>query len=187
MLADVRKELDGLKDDVTTKLDMATLSTSLPLVSSCLHETLRLATSSFSIRIVEEDYFLPIGEPEADVEDDSDEKAAVAASASASGYVIPAGARIICATRVPHVDEQRWGPDAWSFDGRRFEDREGEGTERSKRAREVRGFGGGISMVRSFVSLSFKMADSFPDFVVRGPTPSDSRAQGLPRGGAHRV
>ena len=130
-----------LKEDATSQLDMATLSTTLPLISSCLHETLRLSTSSFSIRVVEEDFFLPLGTPTS-----ADDKAAEA-SALVSGYVIPAGAQVICTTRVPHVDVKRWGEDAYSWDGRRFVDREGDGTERSERAREVRGFGGGISMV----------------------------------------
>ncbi|KAL8279942.1 hypothetical protein RQP46_007792 [Phenoliferia psychrophenolica] len=97
LLSDVRTEIEALKDDVTSKLDMATLSTSLPLVSSCLHETLRLATSSFSIRIVEEDYFLPVGAP---LSPDSDLDAkATEPTASTTGYVIPAGSQVICTTR----------------------------------------------------------------------------------------
>jgi hypothetical protein len=121
------------------QMSMKGLSTSLPLLSSCLTETLRLATSSFSIRIVESPFFLST--------------ATSSNPSSTQGYMIPERSRIICATRVSHLDEERW-EDAGVWDGRRFLDEESkEGGELpSKRVREVHGFGGGISIV----SLSFR-------------------------------
>jgi hypothetical protein len=73
---------------------------------------------------------------------------------------------LLCITRVDHLDDSRYDGNAAEWDGQRFMDHEAErgdeeGTEdeergwKSKRAREVYGFGGGISRVRllSFFSL----------------------------------
>ncbi|KAK4705544.1 hypothetical protein P7C70_g647, partial [Phenoliferia sp. Uapishka_3] len=139
ILPSVLSEISTIK---SSSLSLPVLSTSLPILSSCLHETIRLATSSFSIRVVEEDFFLASNTPSS-LDEKSDAKAAVP---KREGWVVPAGSRIICATRVPHLDTNHWGKDAEEWDGTRFVDREGEGNERSKRAREVRGFGGGISI-----------------------------------------
>lgn len=175
VLVDVLAEIDARGEEAP--LDIANLSTDLPLLSSCLTETLRLATSSFSIRVVQADFFLPLG-----ATDGEDKKAE---AVEAAGCVIPAGSKIVCATRVSHLDEESWGSDAAAWDGKRFFDRPGEGTERSKRVREVRGFGGGISIVRSSFLSSFLRLwrvglTSFEITTVRRPEPRDRGAQGVP-------
>lgn len=117
------------------------LATTLPLLGSCISETMRLGTSTFSIRDVEQPFVLP---GKADKGKD------------AGDLVIPAKTRLLCITRVDHLDDDRYDGNAAEWDGRRFMDREGEevggnGEDewRSKRAREVYGFGGGISRCTS--------------------------------------
>lgn len=107
----------------------------LPLLTSCLVETLRLVTSSFSIRDVEETFVLRHGRRSKRGDD-----------ILPAGLLIPKGSNIICATSAAHLDETVWDK-AQSWDGKRFFDRIGEqpGT-RSSRGTDVRGFGGGISV-----------------------------------------
>ncbi|GAA5835857.1 hypothetical protein JCM9279_002121 [Rhodotorula babjevae] len=106
---------------------------SLPLLGSCIIETLRLGTSSFSIRVVPQPFILPTSTGEKHPE-----------------VVLPADTRLVCATRVHHLNDEVWDGTASEWYGKRFFDgvELGEGEEsgwRSKRARDVYGFGGGIS------------------------------------------
>lgn len=109
-------------------------STTLPLLHSTLFETLRLCSSSFSVRIVEEEMMvLECGEN------------------GRRRYEIPKGGKVVAATRVGHLSQEGWGEDVKRWDGERFLDREGEEEvgERSRKVKEVRAFGGGISVVSS--------------------------------------
>ncbi|GAA6024464.1 hypothetical protein JCM11491_001160 [Sporobolomyces phaffii] len=103
---------------------------------SCITETLRLGTSVFSIRDVEQPLVL--------------------SSRERGQVVVPPNSRIICATRASHLDESQWGSSALEWDGRRFYDEELSETDRdstgerdsepkSSLSRRVWGFGGGIS------------------------------------------
>ncbi|GAA6002016.1 hypothetical protein JCM10207_003039 [Rhodosporidiobolus poonsookiae] len=108
-------------------LNFPHLAQTLPLLSSCITETLRLGTSSFSVRAVQKPF--AIAQPDG------------------PDLVLPQGSRLLCATRAHHLDEKSWDGTAGTWDGRRFLDEQGGGEEgkKSKRAREVHGFGGGIS------------------------------------------
>jgi len=115
---------------------------SMEMVSSCVQETLRLNTSSYSIRIVEESFILPTSV----IRD--------AKGTSTPGYLIPGGSRVICATRAAHLSDAIWGNNPSIWDGERFLGREDdEAGMKSKKAREMRGFGGGVSIVRSLIYL----------------------------------
>ncbi|BGP14678.1 hypothetical protein JCM10213_006242 [Rhodosporidiobolus nylandii] len=138
------------------------LAQTLPLLGSCIVETLRLGTSTFSIRDVEQPLL---------VRSDGEK------GKPAKEVIIPPNSRLINATRCSHLDEAQWArADEW--DGRRFVDEkedleeggdDGERGRRSKRAREVYGFGGGISRcegqhlatseLKSFFALFFTMFD----------------------------
>ncbi|GAA5967488.1 hypothetical protein JCM11641_000564 [Rhodosporidiobolus odoratus] len=115
------------------------LAQTLPLVGSAIVETLRLGTSTFSIRVVEQPLVLSSSRNGAKEKEERSE------------VVIPARTRLICATRCHHLDHAHWDGNAAEWDGRRFVNEEGGGENgedaswRSKRAREVYGFGGGIS------------------------------------------
>ncbi|KAM0749646.1 cytochrome P450 [Meredithblackwellia eburnea MCA 4105] len=180
VLKDVLAEVDSVASSSST-LDMASLSTSVPLISSCIHETLRLSTSSFSVRLVEEPFFLRGGS--------QGKKDELELADSQVGWDIPKGSFIVCATRVSHLDESSWGKNVRVWDGRRFFDEAGMEGERSKRSREVRGFGGGISIcegrnlataeLKAFlveVLSAFNFEPLHPIFsdgsVPEGPTPS---------------
>ncbi|BGP38715.1 hypothetical protein JCM10449v2_002650 [Rhodotorula kratochvilovae] len=136
------------------------LASTLPLLGSCITETLRLGTATFSIRIVEQPFVLP-----------------TSAGETNSHIVIPANTRLICATRVHHLSDEVWDGNAGEWDGRRFYDDEAsegaadeeEPSWKSKRARDVHGFGGGISRcegqhfataeLKAFNSLFFSTFD----------------------------
>ena len=136
LLPAVREEINRIptkSDSTTPDLDMKALA-SMEMVSSCVQETLRLNTSSYSIRIVEESFILPIRD---------------AKGTSTSGCLIPGGSRVICATRAAHLSDAIWGNNPSIWDGERFLEREDdEAGMKSKKAREMRGFGGGVSIVR---------------------------------------
>ena len=144
LLPTVRKEINNIPtkgDSMTPDLDMKALA-SLETVASCVQETLRLNTSSFSIRIVEESFVL-------NTSISHDEKGALTQC-----FSIPRGSRIICATRAAHLSDAIWGKDPSIWDGEQFMGRADEETgEKSKKAREMRGFGGGISIVCYFLAL----------------------------------
>jgi Cytochrome P450 len=83
---------------------------------------------------VEESFILPIRD---------------AKGTSTSGYLIPGGSRVICATRAAHLSDAIWGNNPSIWDGERFLERDDdEAGMKSKKAREMRGFGGGVSIVR---------------------------------------
>ncbi|GAA5975901.1 hypothetical protein JCM10908_005322 [Rhodotorula pacifica] len=144
--ADLQREIDsamnGLASDGVQngqEMTFAYLTQSLPLLGSCITETMRLETSTLSIRVVEKDIALT-----------SDAKAA-----RQSTVIVPANSRLVNVTRLHHLNDARWDGNASEWDGRRFfdgganaddiVDEEKESGWRSKRAREVYGFGGGIS------------------------------------------
>ncbi|SCZ92486.1 BZ3500_MvSof-1268-A1-R1_Chr5-2g07904 [Microbotryum saponariae] len=140
ILQEIGQFLSSLGGAAPTQADLAP-STALPILSSAIHETLRLASSTSSLRDVQKEFLLRI-EREDDYELTKEDKA----SPASSDYWIPQGSRIAAVTRIAHLDGQVW-EDAKLWDGERFIDREGEvaGT-RSKRTREVRAFGGGVSI-----------------------------------------
>lgn len=112
------------------RLPAAQLPPLVPLLSSCIQETLRLRTSSFSIRRVTQDTVLP-------------------ASVCGQGIGKTAGLSVrqddvlICQTRQGHLDTEGWGADANKWKAERFLDQDG--------VKAVKGsmspFGGGVSMV----------------------------------------
>ncbi|GAA5872235.1 hypothetical protein JCM8547_004790 [Rhodosporidiobolus lusitaniae] len=128
----------------------------LPLVGSCIVETLRLGTSTLSIRDVEKPFVIPAGKDKGE-------------------YVIPAGTRLVCATRIDHLDDARYDGNAGEWDGRRFFDGDEEGVPeeekgwKSRRGNQVYGFGGGISRcegqhlataeMKTFMALLFESLD----------------------------
>lgn len=135
---DASLALAGALSDGNEPLTFPHLASTLPLLGSAITETLRLGTSTFSIRNVEQPFVLP-----------------TTAGEKHDAVVIPANTRLICATRLHHLSEDVWGGNgtaASAWDGRRFADGgEAKGEERgwrSRRARHVYGFGGGISRVR---------------------------------------
>jgi hypothetical protein len=136
LLPCVREEIDALPTksaSSTPSLSLKTL-TSMPLVMSCIQETIRLATSSYSIRIAEKSFTLPTSASEK--------------GATNHGFLIPGGSRIICATRAAHLSDEIWGTDPSVWDGGRFVGNDGEGNEaRTKKTQAMRGFGGGVSIV----------------------------------------
>jgi hypothetical protein len=144
LLPAIREEINRIptkSDSTTPDLDMKALA-SMEMVSSCVQETLRLNTSSYSIRIVEESFILPTSV----IRD--------AKGTSTPGYLIPGGSRVICATRAAHLSDAIWGNNPSIWDGERFLGREDdEAGMKSKKAREMRGFGGGVSIVRSLIYL----------------------------------
>lgn len=131
LLPSVRAEMDHYLSETASPYSFDTISssTTLPLLTSTLQETLRLAASSFSIRLVmERDGFVFPG-------------------SSQAIPPIPYHSRIICcATRLLDVEGD---DDSAQWDGERFVGEEG----RRKAAREVRAFGGGVSIVSSPIRL----------------------------------
>jgi cytochrome P450 len=116
----------------------------MPLAASCIQETIRLTTSTLSIRIVEKSFVLPI-------------PASTKGTADHDGFLIPGGSRIVCATRAAHLSDEIWGDDPSAWDGGRFIDRDGEEKEiKTKRAQGMRGFGGGVSIVCCITFCSTK-------------------------------
>lgn len=101
----------------------------LPLLTSCIYETLRLHSSPFSIRKT---------------------------TSTKGSFVFEGVAEIrpgeicVCVPRVGHIDPEVWGENARLWDPKRFFD-DGEadkvGSVKSKRIFEVRAFGGGVSIV----------------------------------------
>jgi len=117
---------------------------SMEMVSSCVQKTLRLNTSSYSIRVMEESFILPTSV----IRDVN--------GAPPPGYLIQGGSRIICSTRAAHISGAIWGSNPSIWDGTWFLEREGdEAGMKNKKAREMRGFGGGVSIVCLFISFIF--------------------------------
>lgn len=148
--------MDEYLTDSPSPYDFNTISsaTTLPLLSSTLQETLRLAASSFSIRlVVERDGFVFPG-------------------SSQAIPPIPYHSRIICcATRLLDVEGD---DDSAEWNGERFVGEEG----RRKAAREVRAFGGGVSIVsRDELRCVGDCCSPFPP-PVRRSSPRPCYAQG---------
>lgn len=175
LLPAVREEISRIptKGDTTTpELDMQALA-SLDLVASCVQETLRLNTSSYSIRIVEKPFVLPVSEE----------------GASTRGFLIPGGSHVVCITRAAHLSDALWGENPSIWDGERFLEKDEAPGMRSKKAREMRGFGGGISIVCNSFHFYPRClpvmwsVQSFPltnlVMIVRRQTPCVSRTQGF--------
>lgn len=162
---DLQREIDAAMAPVLSEgghdeipeMSFAYLAESLPLLGSCITETLRLETSALSIRVVEKDIVLT-----------SDKYAP-----TQSTVIVPANSRLVNVTRMHHLNDAEWEGNASEWDGRRFFDGSSsaetdsvEGSEnpnrRSRRAREVYGFGGGISRVSSPLQL-FRSPDRRTD------------------------
>ncbi|KAH8801925.1 cytochrome P450 [Flagelloscypha sp. PMI_526] len=114
-------------------LNYAKLNDALPFLASCVNETLRTETSSFSVRVAKENCIL-------DVSVDNYEQRIVP---------IPKNARVCAVTRVPHLTDPVWGDDPLVWDPARFlpaGNDEKSMVELAKLLKEVRGFGGGVSM-----------------------------------------
>ena len=92
-----------------------------------MYETLRLSSSSFSIRVVQAA--------------DAGGHDLPSPSDPGASHLLPAGSRVVCATRVGHLLGEKEGA---KWDGERYLSEEG----RRRAAKEVRAFGGGISVVR---------------------------------------
>ncbi|KAF5345948.1 hypothetical protein D9758_011454 [Tetrapyrgos nigripes] len=154
IIQQLRKEIDdsgilNTEDGLTLK----SVNEHLELGSSCVQETLRLDTSSFSIRLAQTDTMFDISNRDESLSGDS-----------SSAVFIPKGARVIAATRAAHLSDSLWGPDPEEWDGERFllkdvlneEDRV---RLKAKMLKEVRGFGGGVSMCegRHFATAELKV------------------------------
>ncbi|KAH8827179.1 cytochrome P450 [Flagelloscypha sp. PMI_526] len=129
----LREEIKEANLFIGGGVDYTSLNDSVPFVTSCVNETLRTETSSFSIRIAKEDCLL-------DVSTDASEKKLVP---------IPKNAKVIAATRVPHITDEVWGDDPEAWNPTRFLPKgEGEAANvgLAKLLKEMRGFGGGVSM-----------------------------------------
>ncbi|KAK9894002.1 cytochrome P450 [Cystobasidium minutum MCA 4210] len=129
--------------DVMAEIDSVDLSNTppaqadLPLLTSVIFETLRLKSSSFSIRSAP-----PTNASVAHLRADEDDQ---------NGIFIQPGEKLTCITRVGHLDPEVWGGSARQWDGRRFYDDpetryDPDTPKKSKRIPEVRAFGGGVSI-----------------------------------------
>lgn len=137
---------EKLYKEVMSEIDGVDLSTSLPaqadmpLLTSVIFETLRLKSSSFSIRSAP-----PTNESVAHLRTDDNE---------AEGVFIQPGEKLTCITRVGHLDTNVWGETARQWDGSRFYDDPDVRLQgdlqpmKARRIPEVRAFGGGVSIVR---------------------------------------
>lgn len=164
--ADLQREVDSAMSLIVGEgqseemMTFAHLAQSLPLLGSCISETMRLETSTLSIRVVEQELVLATG----------------AHGSAQQHVVVPADSKLVCATRAHHLNDAAWEGNAAEWDGRRFldsphardaDDLESKGSNwRSKRANQVYGFGGGISRVRPVLMLpQFSQAHSSPHTV----------------------
>jgi hypothetical protein len=142
-----------LLEDVMAEIDAVDLSSTAPaqadtpLLTSVIFETLRLRSSSYSIRLAS-----PMNEIAVHVADED---------AGVEGTFVRPGEKIVCAVRAGHLDTSVWGENARVWDGRRFCDDPNAVTNgdlctsKSRRMPEVRAFGGGVSIVSSlFVTLN---------------------------------
>ncbi|THU98119.1 cytochrome P450 [Dendrothele bispora CBS 962.96] len=152
-------------------LTLKSVNEKLELGASCIQETLRLETSAFSIRIAQTDFMFDV----------SDEN--VKGDGSSSAVFIPKDARVVAATRAAHLTDGLWGKDPEEWDGERFL-LEGEREEdrvrlKAKMYKEMRGFGGGVSMCegRYFASAELKvlLALIIPTFDMQVIKPEEDK------------
>lgn len=123
LLADLYAEIDSIPEGVSA------FDAQLPLLQSCFYETLRMQTSTFSIRWCSQPVNLE------------------------NRALLQPGDTVVCVTRTGHLDRNIWGEDARLWDGRRFFDdpKNADGLLKGSKASQipfVRAFGGGISIVR---------------------------------------
>uniref|UniRef100_A0A0K3CFE4 FGENESH: predicted gene_8.150 protein n=1 Tax=Rhodotorula toruloides TaxID=5286 RepID=A0A0K3CFE4_RHOTO len=143
--SDIRRDLlneidSSLQVPPAEQSTFSHFSQSFPLLTSCITETLRVGTSIFSARIVEEDFRIP-------------------AHGEYSEAIVPAGTRLLSAPRPHHLDDSFWDGTAKAWNGRRFFG------AYANLARSVYGFGGGVSRcegehiagaeLKAFISLLF--------------------------------
>ncbi|KAI9632941.1 cytochrome P450 [Dioszegia hungarica] len=133
ILARVRTEITN----VISTLSPPTLSTLLhrpqpglpgllPITNAVFQETLRFHVDTLSLRVVQEDCVVPPSLIPAGI-------------GKETGLRLYRGDQVICATRVPMVDEEEWGPDAGKWDPERF-------MKGGAQGRAMHPFGGGVSM-----------------------------------------
>ncbi|GAA5961005.1 hypothetical protein JCM3765_006500 [Sporobolomyces pararoseus] len=144
VVSEIDRSISLACESASSPHSMHHLSQHLPLLQSCITETLRTGTSVFSIRDVEQP--LPLR------------------ARNQAEVVIPPKSRVICATRASHLDQVTWGEEAHKWDGRRFFDGDvekvaslEESEKKSTRAREVWGFGGGISRCEGNQLATFEL------------------------------
>lgn len=162
--AAVQAELTAYLNDesIAEPFSFNTLSSSdvLPLLTSAILETLRLESSTFSIRNVEAQEGYPVY--------DSLRRQGKQDSQPA---IVPRGGRIVCATRLSQLNGAEWIDDDDKDDDDDKEDDESAlavssgqvwdaerflGERGSQRTRKLRAFGGGISIVSGAESIPRK-------------------------------
>ncbi|GAA6058633.1 hypothetical protein JCM10212_004044 [Sporobolomyces blumeae] len=136
---------------------LAFLNQGFPLLQSCITETIRLGTASFSIRDVEQPFVVTARMPSTTARTPPGFDTRDAKTRTRRDVVVPARSKLICATRNAHLDDAVWDGNAAEWDGKRFLDAKGD-TLNSGKARKVWGFGGGISRCEGsqFATLELK-------------------------------
>ncbi|KAK4046122.1 hypothetical protein OIO90_006629 [Microbotryomycetes sp. JL221] len=155
---EIQNYLNQNQNQQTNALSFKELSNplNLPLLSSTIWETLRLNSSSFSIRIVTNEKGYVVGQSQSisnqykqEEEDDDDEQYKGHQNPLKQNLIIPEGELVICATRVSQMSTKIWGPDALEWKGDRFviqDDHDGTKRLNQPLIKLVRSFGGGVSM-----------------------------------------
>jgi len=131
LLRDVLAEIDAAYASAQDQGQgqVSTSQMDVPLLTSCFYETLRLQSSSFSVREASQQAVL-------------------------GDTVIEKGESVVCITRAGHLDTAVWGDDAQLWDGRRFYDDPAAAGQNllpdeqrgAKCIPHVRAFGGGVSI-----------------------------------------
>ncbi|KIY69809.1 cytochrome P450 [Cylindrobasidium torrendii FP15055 ss-10] len=133
LIDELRAEVEAggvLPIGVMGEVNQAALSDSTPLMTSTVNETLRLDTTSSSIRFILTD--VPF-----DVSEDPSKPNVV---------VVPKGSRMVAPIRQIHIDDKdTWGDDALMWDPYRFFRKTEDGKDR-ERLQAMRAFGGGVSI-----------------------------------------
>ena len=132
LLRDILAEIDAAYASAQDpgQGQVSTSQMDVPLLTSCFYETLRLQSSSFSVREASQQAVL-------------------------GDTVIEKGESVVCITRAGHLDTAVWGDDAQLWDGRRFYDDPATAGQNllpdeqrgAKCIPHVRAFGGGVSIV----------------------------------------
>lgn len=99
----------------------------LPLTNAVFQETLRYHVDTLSLRVVQDDCVIPAHLISSGV-------------GRETGLALKAGEQVVCATRVPVVDQEEWGADAGRWDPDRFMNKE------KFSGKSMNPFGGGVSM-----------------------------------------
>ncbi|KUJ10373.1 cytochrome P450 [Mollisia scopiformis] len=139
--ATIRKELESMISITTldngkreATIDITKFDVHCPVLVSSYRETIRLANAQIGARRAMEDTILTDGKTE---------------------YLLRAGCDIQLPAGIPHMSKAAWGPDASSFNAKRFLSPEDKGETSAKARSEDREqkknyipFGGGISLLR---------------------------------------